>query len=99
MDSDVRELDASAFAHVPGLSALDLSNNRIDRVDDDVFREVRRWRCSQFISSFINPISPNPILIRRLAPPSAASALETPSTFDGCPTPRSGPSRRCACST
>ncbi len=38
--SDVRELGRGAFAHVPSVSALDLSDNRVSRVDDDAFREV-----------------------------------------------------------
>lgn len=40
VDSDVTSLDRNAFRGVPGVSKLDVSNNRIGRIDDDAFRDV-----------------------------------------------------------
>ena len=40
VDSDITSLHRHAFKHVPSVSSLDLSNNRLEHVDDDAFREV-----------------------------------------------------------
>ena len=40
VSSDITSIDKKAFAHVPSISYMDLSNNRIGQIHDEAFREV-----------------------------------------------------------
>lgn len=40
VSANIAKIDKNAFAHVPSVSFMDLSNNKINRIADDAFKEV-----------------------------------------------------------
>ena len=40
VSANVAKIDKNAFAHVPSISSMDLSNNKISNIDSDAFKEV-----------------------------------------------------------
>ena len=40
VSANLVRIDRNAFAHIPSISRMDLSNNRISRIDNSAFKEV-----------------------------------------------------------
>jgi len=40
VSSGLSSIGRHAFAHIPSVSIMDLSNNKIEKIDDDAFKDV-----------------------------------------------------------